>query len=339
MLKKNEILCLGVESTAHTFGVGIVSSDGVILADVNAKYSPPIGKGIHPREAAEHHSKVAPIILKQAIEESGVDINQISAVAFSAGPGLGPALRTGATVARCLAFLLHKPLVPVHHAIGHIEIASLVTHAKDPLVVLVSGGHTTITAYAAGHWRVYGETEDITLGNLLDVFSREAHLSKPGGSGVEECAKRGGSFISLPYVVKGNDVSYSGLLTASLRKLNTEIKIEDLCYSIQEVAFSMLVEATERALVHTGKKELLLAGGVAANKRLQEMFMGMTASHNVAFHVVPEKYSGDCGAQIAWAGLLSFQSGDKVSIEESFVKPKWRFSEVKITWRNRDLNK
>jgi N6-L-threonylcarbamoyladenine synthase len=334
MQKKNETICLGIESTAHTLGVGIASSRGIILADANAKYIPPLGRGIHPREAAQHHSNFSSIVLKQAIENSGIDVDQIDAVAFSVGPGLGPVLRTGATMARCLALLLHKPLVPVHHAVGHIEIASLVTRADDPLVVLVSGGHTTITAYAAGYWRICGETEDITLGNLLDVFSRKAHLPKAGGLAVEEYARGGSLFLSLPYVVKGNDVSYSGLLSASLRKLDEGVKLEDLCFSLQEVAFSMLVEATERALVHTGKKGVLLAGGVAANKRLQEMLRIMIESHDATFYLVPEKYSGDCGAQIAWAGLLSFQSGVEVKVEESFVKPKWRLSEVKIPWRN-----
>lgn len=327
------MICLGVESTAHTFGIGLASLSGEILADVNATYKPSPGKGIHPREAAQHHCEQASRVLRESLRESGVRTDQIDAVAFSAGPGLGPALRTGATVARALAVWLGKPLVPVHHAIGHIEIACLATGAEDPLVVLVSGGHTTIVAYAAKRWRVFGETEDITLGNLLDVFAREAGLPSPGGPIVEDLAKRGKAFISLPYVVKGNDVSYSGLLTATVKRLKEGDSVEDLCYSVQEVAFAMLAEASERALAHTEKREVLLTGGVAANERLRQMIRSMTDEHDARFFAVPRKYSGDCGAQIAWTGVLAHRCGVHIDVERSFVKPKWRLDQVSIPWR------
>jgi N6-L-threonylcarbamoyladenine synthase len=330
---RGRILCLGVESTAHTFGVSIVSQDGQILCDVKDIYTPPPGKGIHPREAAQHHCQVSYKVISQAFRDAKVKPSDLDAVAFSAGPGLGPALRTGATVARALAAFLDRPLVPVHHAIGHIEIAALTTRARDPLIVLVSGGHTTIAACADGKWRVFGETEDITLGNLLDMFAREAGLPSPGGPVIEQMALKGRNFIELPYTVKGNDVVYSGLLTAAIKKIGEKASVEDICFSLQETAFSMLAEAAERSLAHTEKKELLLTGGVAANKRLQQMLKIITEEHNAKFHVVDRKYSGDCGAQIAWAGLLAFKCGVKVKIEESFVKPKWRIDEVEVPWR------
>jgi len=328
-----KVTCLGIESTAHTFGVALASSDGTIKGDTRSVYHPPLGKGIHPREAAQHHCGEAANTLERCLRESGVALDQISCVAFSAGPGLGPALRTGASVARALAVWLRKPLVPVHHAIGHIELACKATGAKDPLVVLVSGGHTMIGAYAAGRCRVYGETEDITLGNLLDVFAREAGLPSPGGAHVERLAGEGCEFIDLPYVVKGNDVSYSGLLTAALTRLKQGFKMADLCFSLQEVSFAMLAEAAERALSHTEKRELLVAGGVAANSRLREMLRLVAEEHDAAFYAVPKNYSGDCGAQIAWTGLLAFQSGIQVDVKESFVLPRWRIDEVEIPWR------
>jgi N6-L-threonylcarbamoyladenine synthase len=333
MSNKMRILCLGIESTAHTFGISIATSEEKILANSNDVYKPSIGKGIHPREAARHHYEVASKILGQAIKEADIRTETLDAIAFSAGPGLGPALRIGATVARTLALLLRKPLIPVHHAIGHIEIASLATGAKDPLVILVSGGHTTITAFSAGRWRVFGETEDITLGNLLDVFSRKAKLLSSGGPAVEKLAKRSDRYIDLPYVVKGNDVSYSGLLTATNTKLKEGEDLEDLCYSLQEVSFAMLAEASERALAHTEKDEVLLTGGVAANKRLQEMLHSIAEEHDANFFVVPQNYSGDCAAQIAWTGVLAYQSGVQVEIDKSFVKPKWRLDQVDIPWR------
>ncbi|MBS7655423.1 N(6)-L-threonylcarbamoyladenine synthase Kae1 [Candidatus Bathyarchaeota archaeon] len=324
-------ICLGIESTAHTFGVSI-ASENEILSDVKSVYTPPAGRGIHPREAAQHHAQVAYKIVYEALKEAKVKSKDVDAIAFSMGPGLGPALRVGATIARALAAFLNKPLIPVHHGIGHIELAALTTSAKDPLTVIVSGGHTALVAFARRRWRVFGETEDITLGNLLDMFAREAGIPPPGGGNVEKLAETGEKFIDLPYTVKGNDVSYSGLLTAAL-KLKENVKLEDLCYSLQEVAFAMLTEATERCLAHTEKKELLLTGGVAANARLQQMLKSIAEEHNAKFYVVNSKFSGDCGAQIAWTGLLAFKSGIKIKVEESFIKPKWRLDKVDIPWR------
>ncbi len=328
-----EILCLGIESTAHTFGCSIASSRDGILSDVKDVYRPPPGRGIHPRECAQHHSQVGLKVLSEALKQANVKAEELDVIAFSGGPGLGPCLRTGATLARALASLLRKPLVRVNHAIGHIEIARLDTGAKDPLVVLVSGGHTVITTYAEGRYRVYGETLDITLGNLLDVFAREAGLPSPGGPEIEQLALRGRQVIELPYIVKGNDISYSGLLTSAIRKLKEGAALEDLCLSLQEYAFSMLAEAAERALAFTEKRELLLTGGVAANRRLQEVLKIVAEEQGAKFYVVSSKYSGDCGAQIAWTGILHYLHGDTINIEESYVKPRWRLDEVDVPWR------
>jgi N6-L-threonylcarbamoyladenine synthase len=327
------ILCLGIESTAHTFGASIVSSEGKILSDIKETYIPQVGKGIHPREAAQHHSQVCAGVVQESFKVAKKEPREIDAIAVSLGPGLGPALRTGATVARGIAAMLNKPLIPVHHAIGHIEIATLTTGLRDPLVLLVSGGHTAIAACAKQKWRIFGETEDITIGNLFDMFSRAAKLPPPGGSSVEKFAQRGSTYVDLPYTVKGNDVSYSGLLTASIKKLGEHLPIEDICFSIQEVSFSMLTEATERSLAHTEKKELLLTGGVAANVRLQNMMRIIAEEHNARFNVVDPRYSGDCGAQIAWTGILAYQSGVQIEVEKSFVKPRWRLDEVEVPWR------
>jgi len=332
-LEKTEI-CLGIESTAHTFGVSLVTGRGEILSDERSVYKPPPGRGIHPRESAQHHAQQAAPTLKEAFRKAGVKPSQIDAVAFSQGPGLGPCLRTGATVARALALYLKVPLVPVHHAIGHIELAALKTGAVDPLVVLVSGGHTSIVAFSAGRWRVFGETEDITLGNLLDAFAREAGLPSPGGPMVERLAGEGKRFVELPLTVKGNDVSYSGLLTYTVKLLREGVhRLEDLCFSLQEVAFSALAEAAERALAFLEKKELLLAGGVAANRTLQKKLRIVAREHGARFLVVPREYSGDCGAQIAWTGILAYRCGVQVSVERSQVKPRWRLDSVPIPWR------
>ncbi len=326
-------LILGIESTAHTFGASVCSTDGRILSDVKRVYVPLTGRGIHPREAAQHHSTIADAVVQDALAEAKVGARELDGVAVALGPGLGPTLRIGATLARATALKLQIPLMAVHHAIGHIEIGALTTDSRDPLVVLVSGGHTTIAAFASRRWRIYGETEDITLGNLLDMFAREAGLASPGGPEIERLAAKGKSFIELPYTVKGNDVSYSGLLTAATKLLQAGRPVENLCFSIQEVSFSMLAEAVERSLAHTEKNELLLVGGVASNMGLRKKLKIVAGEHAAVFRAVDPKFAGDCGAQISWTGALAFGHRSFANIERSQVKPRWRVDEVDIPWR------
>jgi N6-L-threonylcarbamoyladenine synthase len=328
------LYCLGIESTAHTFGAGVVAGDGKILSDIRDIYESAPGAGIHPREAAEHHSQVAARVLSGALKQAGIKATRLSAIAVALGPGLGPCLRVGATVARSLSSYYKLPLIAVNHAIAHIEIGILTTAANDPLVALVSGGHTAIAAFSGGRWRIFGETEDITIGNLYDMFAREIELPSPAGPEIERLAVKASEFLSLPYVVKGNDVSYSGLLTASLARLRAGARLEDVCYSMQEISCSMLAEAVERSLAYTGKKEILLTGGVAANKVLQSKLEEVAKLHDAACHTVQGAYTGDNGAQIAWTGMLAFRKGVTIEIDQARVRPKWRLEDVDIPWRN-----
>ncbi len=324
-------ICLGIESTAHAFSIGIATSDGEILANVGREYVPEKG-GIHPREAARFQASVAGEIIAQTFEVSGVSPNELDVIAFAQGPGLGPCLRTGATVARALAAYLNLPLVGVNHCVAHIEIGRLTTKAEDPVTLYVSGGNTIVAAFCDGVYRVFGETLDIAVGNFLDTFALACGLPFPGGPVVEELARRGRKLVRLPYVVKGMDLSFSGLSTAAKSLIGKE-RLEDLCYSVQEIAFSMLAEVTERALAHTGKPEVLLTGGVACNKHLQEMLKEVAREHGASFQVVPARYACDNGAMIAWTGVLAYQHGLTVPIRESFIKQRWRLDEVPIPWR------
>ena len=328
----NGPLCLGIESTAHTFGASIVDSKGQVITNVNSSYRLPSGVGIHPRKAAEHHGVHAFQVVREALAASGESFLAPDFIAYSAGPGLGPCLRVGATVARAISSYLVKPLVPVHHGIAHLDLAITATDAHDPLAVLVSGGHTAIIVHSDKKWVFYGETQDITLGNLLDMFAREGNLPSPGGLSVEQEAQRGQSLLPLPHTVKGNDVAFSGLLTAAIRLMKKGEQVRDICFSIQEVAFAMLAEAVERSLVQTRKKEVLLAGGVAANQRLREMLSQVAQDHDASFHPVPSNYSGDCGAQIACSGQYAHRTGSSVPISQSWVTPRWRLDEVDVPW-------
>ena len=326
------MICLGIESTAHTFGIGIIDSDGNILKQIQKTYIPDLGGGIHPREAAEHHAKYAEELIYEIKKDSNISFRDINYIAFSRGPGLGPCLRFGAVIARTLSQKLGAPLIGVNHCLAHVEIGKLFCRMRDPICLYVSGGNTMVIGYKGGRYRVFGETLDIAIGNMLDVFAREANLQHPGGPKIEKLALKSRKYIELPYIVKGMDLSFSGLLTATINKLKSGEKLEDLCYSLQEVAFGMLVEVTERALAHTEKKEVLLTGGVAANSRLQEMLKLMALEHNARYEVVPRKLAGDNGVMIAWTGLLQAKYGDFIDINESNVLPKWRIDEIDIPW-------
>jgi universal protein Kae1 len=310
----------------------VVTDDGEVLSNVWDMLSPSEG-GIHPREASQHHAELGPGIIRTAIERAGIGFDDIDVVAFSRGPGLGPCLRTTATMARALSLKLKVPLVDVNHCVAHIEIGCLESGFNDPVTVYVSGGNTQIIAFAGGRFRTFGETLDIAVGNMLDVLGRSLGMGFPAGPTVEQEALRGSTYLPLPYSVKGMDLSYSGMLTAA-RRLHSEGRaIEDICFSVQETAFGMIGEIAERAVAHTKKKELLLTGGVARNNRLAQLLTGVCARHDIEFHRVSPSLAGDQGAMIAWNGVLSFKAGHVLNITESQVLPKWRTDEQDILWR------
>ncbi|MFH0949159.1 MAG: KEOPS complex N(6)-L-threonylcarbamoyladenine synthase Kae1 [Candidatus Aenigmatarchaeota archaeon] len=333
------MISLGIESTAHTFGIGIVN-DKSILANTKSVYVPEKkGSGIHPVEAMNHHNKVKEDVLEQALTNASLKLDNIDIISYAAGPGLPPCLRVGLDFAKQLG----KKLMPVNHCIAHIEIGRLLTGCEDPLVLYVSGGNTQLIGYASGKYRVFGETLDIAIGNAIDSFMREIAKQKKiemnsalGGAMLEEIASKGKNYIELPYVVKGMDLSFSGIVSAALQKLKKDnnISIHDLCFSFQETCYAMLTEVTERALAHTGKNELLLTGGVAASLRLRSMLETMCNERGVKLFSCPREYSGDNGTNIAWTGLLMCNSGCKsVAAGEADFIQKWRTDDVDVTWR------
>lgn len=332
------MIVLGIESTAHTLGIGIVSDDErFILADERAVYTPEKG-GIHPRESSRYLASRAHEVFERALEKAGVTMREIDAVAFSAGPGLGPVLRVGASIARALAVYYRKPLVPVNHAVAHIEIGIKTTGARDPVVVYLSGGNSAVIALVEKRYRIFGETLDIALGNLLDTFARETGLGPPyvveGLHVVDRCASRGERLLEeIPYVVKGQDLSFSGILTAALRLYKRGYRLEDICYTLREVAYSMVAEVAERCLAHTRKREVMVVGGVAASPVLREKMSLVAERQGASLHLVPPHYAVDNGVMIAWTGLLAHRSGVSVEVEKSFVRPRWRVDEVEVLWR------
>ncbi len=333
------MICLGIEGTAEKTGIGIVDSDGDILATCGDQLYPEVG-GIHPREAATFHAEHIVPLIKEALNESNLELNDIDLVSFSKGPGLGPALRTTATAARSLSQLIDVPLVGVNHCIGHIEIGKLTTDATNPVTLYASGGNTQIISYESSRYRIIGETLDIAIGNCLDQFSRGVGLGHPGGPVVEEHARNSDELVDLPYVVKGMDLSFSGILTSAINKYKKGVDLDVICNSFQETCFAMLCETTERAISYTNKSEVLLCGGVAANSKLREMLQVMCEEHYVDFYMPPMKYCGDNGSMIAQLGLLTYNSDDNIStsIKDSYINPKYRTDQVEVTWIDKNTN-
>lgn len=326
------MISLGIESTAHSFSVGIITEKGKILANIIDMYKPPKGWGIIPIEAAKHHKNVKESVLQQALKKAELRLRDIDIIAFSSGAGLPPCLRIGLDFAKRLASKYKKPLIPVCHQIAHIEIGKLLTHCKDPITLYVSGGNTQIIGFASGRYRVFGETQDLPLGNAIDTFIRECGLGHPGGPIFDKLAKNG-KYVELPYVVKGMDLSFSGILTAALQKYKSGAKLEDLCYSFQETTYAMLTEVTERALAHTGKNECLLTGGVAASQRLQEMLRIMCEERGAKLFACPREFAGDNGAMIAYTGMLAYINGQNpIPINKADFHQRWRTDDVEVGW-------
>jgi N6-L-threonylcarbamoyladenine synthase len=321
------MICLGIESTAHTFGIGIVTDKGKILSNVWDTYRPPLGWGIRPIDAAQHHVDVRQGLLDKALSESGKTLDDIGLIAFSQGPGLPPCLHKGLEFGRRLSGR-GRQLVSVNHCIAHIEIGRLACRQDDPVVLYTSGANTQVLSRAGGRYRCFGETMDIGIGNALDKFGRDIGMEFPAGPRIEELA-RGGKYQELPYTVKGMDLSFSGIVTEAARRIRSGHSKRDVCFSLQETLFSMLTEVTERALAHTKKNGVLLTGGVAANSRLQDMLRIMCRERGASFSVVPRELAGDNGAMIAWTGILVHEAGMKTMPD---ILPRQRTDEIEVKW-------
>ena len=293
-------------------------------------YQPDSG-GIHPREAAEHMSDAIPEVIETALDAAD---GPIDAVAFSRGPGLGPCLRTVGTAARALAQTLDVPLVGVNHMVAHLEIGRQQSGFDSPVCLNASGANAHVLGYRNGRYRVLGETMDTGVGNAIDKFTRHLGWSHPGGPKVEETAEDG-EYTELPYVVKGMDFSFSGIMSAAKDAADDGAAVEDVCYALQENVFAMLTEVAERALSLTGSDELVLGGGVGQNARLREMLQEMCDQRGADFYAPDPRFLRDNAGMIAVLGAEMARAGDTLGIEESAVDPNFRPDEVPVSWRAR----
>jgi N6-L-threonylcarbamoyladenine synthase len=431
-LNRAEVLALGIEGSANKIGVGIVryrrgaadkgaESDYDILSNPRKTYITPPGQGFLPRETAWHHQAHVTAMVRQALKDAKLTLDDIDVICYTKGPGMGGPLRSCAVCARTLSLIGNTknnidgkrrpiPMVGVNHCVAHIEMGRVATSCSNPVVLYVSGGNTQVIAYSNGRYSIFGETIDIAVGNCLDRFARVLGLSNDPSPGynIEQRAKQPNvvsmpteqwkkyqetkkdesvspsshvvhnsdgtttistppRYIDLPYVVKGMDVSFSGLLTfiekqAQTQLVNGACTANDLCYSLQETIFAMLVETTERAIAHTQADTVLIVGGVGCNVRLQDMMRDMVAerTHHRRFRhytspkvlsttfepprtkdevtlcAMDSRYCIDNGAMIAQAGIFAFQMDACTPLAETFCTQRYRTDAVDVIWRPRN---
>jgi N6-L-threonylcarbamoyladenine synthase/protein kinase Bud32 len=360
---------LGIEGTAWAASAAVFETDAVdaserfgdpeadrIVVESDA-YQPDSG-GIHPREAAEHMGEAIPRVVESALttarawarEEADGNAHQpgdehgdegdpdpdpeppIDAVAFSQVPGLGPCLRVVGTAARALAGALDVPLVGVNHMVAHLEVGRYFAGFSAPVCLNASGANAHLLGFHDGRYRVLGETMDTGVGNALDKFTRHVGWTHPGGPKLERAA-RDGSYVELPYVVKGMDFSFSGIMSAAKDRYDSGVPVADVARGLEETVFAMLTEVSERALSLTGAEELVLGGGVGQNDRLRGMLADMCAARGAAFYAPDAQYLRDNAGMIAILGARMYAAGDTVAIADSAVDPDFRPDQVPVTWR------
>jgi N6-L-threonylcarbamoyladenine synthase len=358
------MIALGLEGSANKLGIGLISHPSpqkppVILANLRHTYHAPPGAGFLPKETAKHHRQWVVRLVKQALKQAGITPAQIDCICYTKGPGMGAPLQSVVVAARTIALLwgLEDKMMGVNHCVGHIEMGRAITRSANPVVLYVSGGNTQVIAYSHHRYRIFGEALDIAVGNCLDRFARALAIPNDPAPGynIEQLAKKGKELVDLPYAVKGMDCSFSGILAtveafadrlaSSLEdnradRLRTEegvvVTPEDLCFSLQETVFAMLVEITERAMAHVGATQVLIVGGVGCNERLQDMMGLMASERGGSVYATDERFCIDNGIMIAHAGLLAYGVGERGHVKDSETTQRFRTDEVYVGWRPRD---
>ncbi|KAJ9642179.1 putative tRNA threonylcarbamoyladenosine biosynthesis protein kae1 [Knufia peltigerae] len=343
------MIAIGLEGSANKLGVGVIlhpakgKGEPQILSNIRHTYVSPPGEGFLPKDTAIHHRSHVATLVKRALEEAGIKLADVDCICYTKGPGMYAPLQSVAIAARTLSQLWSVPLVGVNHCVGHIEMGRAITGASNPVVLYVSGGNTQVIAYTSQRYRIFGEALDIAVGNCLDRFARTLHIPNDPAPGynIEQLAKSGRVLLDLPYAVKGMDVSFSGIL-ARVDELAAQmyagtlkgVTPADLCFSLQETVFAMLVEITERAMAHVGSNQVLIVGGVGCNERVQEMMGLMARERGGSVYATDERFCIDNGIMIAHAGLLAYETGFTTSLEESTCTQRFRTDEVHVAWRD-----
>lgn len=282
--------------------------------------------GVVPEVASRKHVETMTVIIEEAIQEAGVALTDLSAIAVTMGPGLVGSLLVGVVAAKTLAMALDLPLIGTHHIAGHIYANQLVHDLEYPCMALVvSGGHTELVQIEReGQFKVIGRTRDDAVGEAYDKVARALQFSYPGGPHVDRLAHEAAETIELPRAwlePDSYDFSFSGLKSAVLNVINQKgmrgeaLDPAALARGFQESVIDVLVEKSIRAVKAYGAKQLLLCGGVAANRGLREALAARCEAERVALLVPPNVLCTDNAAMIGAAAYLKWKSGEVTSLD------------------------
>ena len=316
-----DLYILGIESSCDETSASIVRNGTDEIAtvtssqiDVHKEYS-----GVVPEIASRHHVKNITIVLEECLEKANMKMEDIDAIAITYGPGLIGSLLIGLEAAKTLSFIYNKPLIPVHHIAGHIYANSLVKEMKFPLLaIVVSGGHTELIEMKEHYsFQKLGGTLDDAIGECYDKVARIIGLEYPGGPKLDKMALTGEKTYKLPIPLQDDtyNFSFSGLKSAVInlahneKQKGNEIIKENLAASFQAVAVESIVSKAKKAIIDKKIKNVIVAGGVAANQGLRNEITKLTKELNVELIIPPIKYCTDNAAMIAAAGYYAYKKG------------------------------
>lgn len=319
---------MGIETSCDETAVAIIKNGREIVANVVASQIESHKRfgGVVPEIASRHHVEQITLVIEEALNEANLTISELDAIAVTEGPGLVGALLIGVNAAKALAFAHNIPLVPVHHIAGHIYANRLVKELTFPLLSLVvSGGHTELVYMKEqGHFEVIGETRDDAAGEAYDKVARTLKLPYPGGPHIDRLAQEGSDTLDLPraWLEEGSyDFSFSGLKSAVINTVhNAEqrgetIAPEDLAASFQESVIEVLVKKTVKATAEYKVKQVLLAGGVAANKGLRKALeKAFSDKTDIDLVIPPLNLCTDNAAMIAAVGSIMYEKGVRADL-------------------------
>ncbi len=317
-----DVTLLAIESSCDETACAIVRNGKEILSnvvssqiDIHTKFG-----GVVPEVASRIHVENISIVIKEALRQAGMSVEDVDGIAFTQGPGLIGCLHVGVLAAKTLAYAYKKPLIPVQHLTGHIYANAFVDDLKFPLLALVvSGGHTELILMKEDYdFEVLGSTRDDAIGEAYDKVGRVLNLAYPGGPKIDKLARQGQPVYKLPKPKVDNDLdfSFSGLKSAVMQAINRlekqgeTVKVEDMCASFQETALNALWDRVEVALNRYEVKQLVLAGGVAANSRLREIVVEKMAGHPETSYIIPPlSCCTDNAALIGASGFIAYLKG------------------------------
>ena len=321
-----DIYILGIESSCDETSAAIVKNGTEDIAtvissqiDIHKDYG-----GVVPEIASRHHVKNITMVLEECLTKANMTMDDIDAIAITYGPGLIGSLLIGLEAAKTLAFIYNKPLIPVHHIAGHIYANSLVKELQFPLLaVVVSGGHTELVEMPKHYtFNKLGGTLDDAIGECYDKVARVIGLEYPGGPKVDKLAAIGNKTYNLPIPLQDDsyNFSFSGLKSAVINLVHNEeqrgekIREADLAASFQSVAVEEITNKVRKAIVEKHAKNIIVAGGVAANQGLRTAISNLAEEYNINLSIPPMKYCTDNATMIAAAGYYAYLDGRKADL-------------------------